>query len=112
MTGYRAGLLAELWACLYLLGRGYMPCAWRYKTPVGEIDLIVRRGKTIVFVEVKYRADAQQALYALQPRQAGRMQRAVMHYLASHKWAQPLNPRLDLIAISGRGHVQHLDNVV
>lgn len=111
MTGYRAGLLAEFLAIFFLLCRGYWPCAWRYKTPVGEIDLIVRRGGVLVFVEVKYRQERAQALYALQPRQVSRWQRAALHFLARHGWAGRMTLRFDLIAISGRGHVQHLDNV-
>ena len=111
MTGYKAGLLAELWAFAYLLLRGYWPCAWRYKTPVGEIDVIVRRGQALVFVEVKYRRNAVQALYALQPRQISRLQRAATHFLRGNAWATTMTLWFDLIAVSGYGHVQHLDNI-
>ncbi len=37
--------------------KGYRPLAWRVKTRRGEIDLIMRSGRRIVFVEVKTRAD-------------------------------------------------------
>ncbi|MES2729092.1 MAG: YraN family protein [Pseudomonadota bacterium] len=112
MTGYKSGLLAEFWALFYLLRRGYWPCAWRYKTRVGEIDLIVRRGRMLVFIEVKYRGADADALYALQPRQSRRLQRAAMYFLSRHAWAQKMALRFDLVAVSRRGHVQHLDNVV
>jgi putative endonuclease len=47
-----------------LLLKGYVPIARRVRTPVGEIDLIVRRGRGIVFVEVKARGRAEDALVA------------------------------------------------
>ena len=47
---------------LLLLAKGFRPIARRYKTPLGEIDLIVKRGRTIAFVEVKARASRDDAL--------------------------------------------------
>ena len=111
MTGYRTGLVAEIWVLLHLLLRGYWPCAWRYKTRYGEIDLIVRRGRVVVCVEVKYRRTADGALYALQPRQIARLRRAADHFQAQHHWAQALDIRLDLAAVSGWGRIVHLDNI-
>ena len=50
------GMSRKLAAMLLLLAKGFRPVARRYKTPLGEIDLIVKRGRTIAFVEVKARA--------------------------------------------------------
>jgi putative endonuclease len=47
---------------LFLLAKGYRPIARRYRTPLGEIDLIVKRRSTIAFVEVKARANERDAL--------------------------------------------------
>jgi putative endonuclease len=49
------GRWAERWVALLLLFIGYRCLAKRYRTPVGEIDLIASRGETLVMVEVKYR---------------------------------------------------------
>ena len=57
-ASYRHGHVAEAAAMLLLLAKGFRPVARRYKTPLGEIDLIVKRGRTIAFVEVKARACA------------------------------------------------------
>ena len=45
-AAYRHGLAAELAAAALLLAKGYRLLARRYRTPLGEIDLIVRRGES------------------------------------------------------------------
>lgn len=54
---FRRGVVGEWIGVLYLLAKGYWPIHWRYKTKSGEIDWIVRRGRQIVFVEIKSRRD-------------------------------------------------------
>jgi putative endonuclease len=49
------GISGEDAACAELERRGYAILARRYRTRFGEIDIIVRDGGTIVFVEVKAR---------------------------------------------------------
>ncbi len=39
-----------------LAGRGYALLARRYRTRLGEIDIVCRQGSTVVFVEVKARS--------------------------------------------------------
>jgi putative endonuclease len=50
------GKLGENLACTALQARGYAIIARRYRTKVGEIDIVARDGDTTVFVEVKSRA--------------------------------------------------------
>ena len=59
--GHRAEMLAALW----LQFKGWRILARRLRTPVGEIDLVARRGRTVAFVEVKARATSSQADLAL-----------------------------------------------
>jgi putative endonuclease len=49
------GREAEAWACDYLQRRGLKPLAKNFRCRYGEIDLIMQDGRTLVFVEVKYR---------------------------------------------------------
>ena len=53
MTNYARGIWAERYAALYLFFKGFRILATRFKTPVGEIDLIAVRNNVMVFVEVK-----------------------------------------------------------
>lgn len=105
---YRNGLRAEIAAAFYLLLRGYLPVAWRYKTPVGEIDLIVRRGHTLVFVEVKARANHTAAAEALHARNQARVVRAAQYYLGSHPNAANYTIRFDAVLIAWYRWPHHL----
>lgn len=80
---------AELWgrraesrAALWLRLKGYRILAQRVRTPVGEIDLVVRRGRTLAFVEVKARSNLTQAAEAIDTRNRQRIFRAANMLLA------------------------------
>jgi len=49
------GITGENLACAALTRRGYAILARRYRTRVGEIDIVARDGGTLVFIEVKTR---------------------------------------------------------
>lgn len=106
---YQKGLGAELLTMASLLCRGYRILAWRYKTKVGEIDVIARRGRTVAFIEVKTRATLDDALFSLTPQMRRRIAQAAKHYLAGHAGEKGLDHRFDLVAVSGFS-VRHLDN--
>jgi putative endonuclease len=61
----QGGRRAETIAAWWLRLKGYAILARRVRTPVGEVDLVARRGRTLVFVEVKARASARDAAFAL-----------------------------------------------
>lgn len=58
----KRGRWAELRAELALRLKGYRILERRYRTRLGEIDLIVKRGEIIAFVEVKARTDRRVAI--------------------------------------------------
>ena len=83
-AAHRLGHVAEWRAVWRLRLAGYSVLARRYKTKLGEIDIVVRRGGILAFVEVKARADFLTATDALGNRQFGRVARAASLYLARH----------------------------
>lgn len=80
LNHYR-GLIAEYWVALILFVRFFHILKMRYKTKVGEIDLIARRGNTIHFIEVKYRASFGEGMEAVPPHAQKRIRRAAEHYI-------------------------------
>ena len=83
---YIRGLLVEKMARIWLQSKGYAILAQRYVTPVGEIDLIARRGHTLHFIEVKLRKTFEDAAEAIRPFQQKRLQRAALYYLKYSKF--------------------------
>ena len=81
---YRHGLLAETVAALLLRLKGHCIVARRYKTPVGEIDLVALKGKRLAFVEVKRRNSLDDAGWSLPTRARRRIVRAAQYWLAGH----------------------------
>jgi putative endonuclease len=75
--------------------------ARRYKTKLGEIDIVARRGAILVFVEVKARADIVTATDALGGRQFGRVARAASLFLARHPHYAAHSVRFDAILVNG-----------
>lgn len=108
-TNYLRGMIAEIYAILYLTLKGYRILAWRYKTPVGEVDIVAKRGRVISFVEVKLRPDVDSGLYAITPRAQQRIVRAAGHFMVSHPRLQALSQRFDALVVCGF-RLRHLDN--
>ncbi len=99
----RRGRRAERLAAWVLRFKGYRILARRYRTPVGEIDLIARRGRRIAFVEVKQRASFAEAAEAVTPAGRRRIVRAASLWLSAHPATAALDLRFDvIICVSGR----------
>jgi putative endonuclease len=99
-AAYRHGLAAEAAAAALLLAKGYRLVARRYKTPLGEIDLIVKRGSTIAFVEVKARALTRDALESVGRFAERRIVDAADLWLARHPDAAGLDMRYDMVVVA------------
>ncbi len=102
--GRRAERLAAWWLRL----KGYRILAQDLRTPVGEIDLIARRGAVLAIVEVKTRPDLSQAGYALSPRQQARIQRAAAAFLQREPALARLDLRFDVVLVAPGRLPRHL----
>ncbi len=107
-VAFRTGLTAESRAAAYLTGRGYAIAARRFKSPVGEIDIVARRGPELVFVEVKARARIDDAALSLTPRQQRRIVAAAEAWLADHPDDGGRDIRFDVILVGRNGHARHI----
>jgi putative endonuclease len=96
----RAGRLAEFVCSLHLRLRAYGILARNFRAPTGEIDIIVRRGDTIVFVEVKLRRTLADALESLRPLQRGRIATTAELFLAAWSALAGLNARFDVMVVA------------
>jgi putative endonuclease len=98
------GAAAEQEALRWLLERGLVFVERNYRCRGGEIDLIMREQHSLVFVEVRARAQAStvSAIDSVGAAKQRRLAHAVRHYLASHPAAAELYLRVDLLAYDGR----------
>lgn len=108
-TGYRKGIWAEWRAAAYLRLRGYKLRARRYKTPLGEIDLVVERARTLVFVEVKLRATLDGAAEAIDGRNQRRVRAAAELYLQEHPQYNDHDMRFDALILTPGRAIAHLE---
>ncbi len=106
----RRGRRAETLAAWLLRLKGYRILARRTRTPVGEIDIIARRGRLVAFVEVKQRPSEAEAVQAVTAAGRRRIARAASLWLAGHPAASALDLRFDVvICVPGRlpRHIPH-----
>ncbi len=107
----RAGRRAETLAALFLRLKLYRIVAMRYKTPVGEIDIVARRGRMIVLVEVKQRAGSPMAhAQALEAVNTGRIIAAGGWFQSAHPHYQGFDFRFDVISVAPGRWPHHLVN--
>jgi len=97
VRAYRSRIFAESFVALLLRLKGNRIVARRYKTPVGEIDLVALKGKRLAFIEVKRRKSFEDAASALPTRARRRIVRAAQYWLASHPSYNGHDMRFDVV---------------
>jgi len=95
-----AGADAERLALLLLMMKGYWPMARRYLAPGGEIDLVVRRGRTIVAVEVKARSTLDAAAATVTPAKLRRIGAAMRSFRAERRLGDGYDFRCDALLVA------------
>jgi putative endonuclease len=89
---------AEARAQRMLIGAGLHPVARNYRCRGGEIDLVMRDGDQMVFIEVRYRSHSRYggAASSVDPNKQKRLILAARHYLQTSRWSGPC--RFDVVA--------------
>lgn len=106
----RGGRRAERLGAWWLRLHGWRILAMRARTPVGEVDLVARRGRTLAFVEVKARASEADAALALDDYRLRRVARAAEALAV--RYARPGDIiRIDALFMVPRRWPRHLANV-
>ncbi len=114
MSTKRTGDWGENIAADYLGQKGLTILEKQYRTPVGEIDLIAREGRTLIFVEVKTRRSFRygQPAAAVGREKQRRIVRAAVWYTQRERGEVP-PCRFDVIEIyapsDGVRNIRHLE---
>lgn len=94
------GAQAEAAAEAYLADHGLVPLTRNYRAPTGEIDLVMRAGDCVVFVEVRARSRSTfgGALASISAAKRRRIVRTAQHYLQRHRLGERQAVRFDVMA--------------
>ncbi len=106
-----AGVDAERLALLLLVAKGYWPLARDYRGHRGEIDLVMRRGRTIVAVEVKSRPTLEQAAEAVTPAKLRRIAAGLRQFRAERRLGDGNVFRSDAVLVAPRRWPRHVADV-
>jgi putative endonuclease len=110
VAAFQRGLSAESRAALYLIAKAYRIVARRWKTPFGEIDIIARRRRSLVFVEVKARDRIEDAAEAVTERNKQRIIAAAELWLAHHPDDAQCDIRFDVMLVAPGKLPRHIAN--
>ena len=103
MTSIVSGAQAEQTAYRYLLRQGLRPVTRNYRCRRGEIDLIMRDGDSLVFIEVRYRCGAGfgGGAESVDRRKREKIIRCALYYLQQHPREQQRPARFDVVSLDG-----------
>ena len=104
------GRHAESLAAWWLRLKFYRILARDYRLPLGEVDLIARRGHVLAFVEVKRRSELIDGLEAVTARQRRRVARAALAYIGQNPGLSALELRFDVVVVTKSGLPHHLEH--
>ena len=108
--GHQAGLSAELRVARAYEARGCTVLQRRWRGAAGEIDLILRDGEALIFVEVKKSRSFARAAERLSIAQMHRIAAAAAEFLGSQPRGQLTDMRIDVALVDGSGEVRLLEN--
>ena len=110
---YHAGAAAEaqVGASYRADGFALLETRWRGKFG-GEIDLILRKGDLVVFVEVKKSASHMRAAEHLQPRQIARLLNGAEEYARLNPDFMRCELRFDVALVDDQGRIERLENAI
>src|SRR3989440_5221288 len=105
---FALGLSAESRAAALLIAKGYRIVARRFRSPVGEIDIVARRRRTLVFVEVKARERLDDAAEAVIVRPQRRIIAAAEAWLARHPGGLQCDIPFDGVLVAPKSPPRHI----
>lgn len=108
------GIMGESKAVEYLKKKGYTIVERNYRTKVGEIDIIARKGNTLVFIEVKTRSNMNYGFpyEAVNKRKLDKIIKTSLIYI-KQKGDKGYQVRYDIIEVflSNDSKINHIENV-
>jgi putative endonuclease len=106
ITSYSIGIITEFLTIVFLIFKGYRVLHWRYKTKLGEIDIIATKHNIIHIIEVKYRSSSIMLENLVRHNQIKRIKNSYLLFSKLPKY-QNFEVNFDLITIEKWGKITH-----
>jgi len=107
-AAFHVGISAESRAAAFLIAKGFRILARRWRSPLGEIDIVARRRRLLVFAEVKARPTIDEAAESVNVRQRRRIAAAAEIWLADNPDDSVHDIRFDAILVAPGKIPQHI----
>jgi putative endonuclease len=111
MNSYYKGLLAEYLALFILLIKGYRILARRYKTKYGEVDIITKKGKSIIGIEIKFRQNKILTTEFVSKKQINRIKNSLNFFISKNKKYIDFNINIEIIIFANYFNCKHFKNL-
>lgn len=111
-NSYQLGIKAELLTAQYFNKLGFSVIFLRYKTKFGEIDLILKRGNQIVFIEVKARSIILPIDQLITQKQIDRNYAAAEFFLSQFPEYLTYECRFDIVILHKDRIIHHIENII
>jgi len=98
-AAFRLGISAESRAAAFLIAKGFRILARRWRSPLGEIDIVAKRRQLLVFAEVKARVSLDEAAESVDMRQRRRIAAAAEIWLSNNPDESICDVRFDAILV-------------
>lgn len=109
-VSYHAGKCAEDSVAQLYLRTGQQVVARRWRGTAGEIDVIVRDGNEVIFIEVKKSKSHALAAQQLSQRQMHRIYQTASEFLGTEPGGQDTPARFDVALVDSIGRIEILQN--
>lgn len=109
LKSYLSGILGENKACVFLKKQGFEIIERNFRSKMGEIDIIAKRGKILHFIEVKF---TQKTKYDPHERFDAKKYEKLLKTIEFYRFYKNFDEdfQMDLICISGE-NIQFFENI-
>ncbi|MFQ3307341.1 MAG: putative endonuclease [Candidatus Midichloriaceae bacterium] len=109
LKNYQKGVNAEILVMTYLKKKLYTIIKHRYKSKLGEIDLIAAKNDLLLFIEVKNRKNFLD-YDVISKKQKIRCCETALYFISQHTDFSNYNMRFDCMFVDDYGMIKHLQN--
>ena len=109
---YHSGQAAELQVARHYEREGWRVLQHRFKSAAGEIDLVLRRNDTVLFVEVKRARTHDIAASRISLQQIARINQSAEIFVSEHLSGKNFEMRRDAALVDRKGEIQVIPNAL